>query len=241
MTVTPPPWDYEDLVGRYARDSPDLLDLGTGGGEWLAGFAFRPKRTVATEGWPPNVPIARARLMPLGIDVHHYRGGADNIDQPIDTRIPELGTAGALPFGDASFHLVCNRHESYVAAEVRRILTPEGHFVTQQVGGGFSGDFRRALDRPVPLNHRPGWDLGFATRQLEAAGLRVVAGGEGFTTQSYADAAVLAWYLLAVPWTVEGFSIPRYRDRLHRLQQRIDDGHPLVMRLPMFWLVATPG
>jgi hypothetical protein len=43
------PWNYDALVLSRARTSPDLLDLGTGGGEWLAGLPHRPDRTVATE------------------------------------------------------------------------------------------------------------------------------------------------------------------------------------------------
>ncbi|MDQ3823081.1 MAG: class I SAM-dependent methyltransferase, partial [Actinomycetota bacterium] len=45
------PWDFTAIVVERARRSPDLLDLGTGGGEWLASLPHRPPRTVATEGW----------------------------------------------------------------------------------------------------------------------------------------------------------------------------------------------
>ena len=45
----PLPWDYTATVVEHARSSPDLLDLGTGGGEWLAELSYRPPRTVATE------------------------------------------------------------------------------------------------------------------------------------------------------------------------------------------------
>ncbi len=240
MTVVPPVWDLREVLGRFTHNSPDLLDMGTGGGEWLASLDYRPPRTIATEGWPPNLPVAQNRLRPMGIEVLGAGGGPDNVDQPIVTTIPPDGTAGALPFEDSSFHLIMNRHESFVAAEIRRILTPDGHFVTQQVGSGFTDDFRRALGLPVPEDARPRWDRAFATRQLAAAGLRIVESGEGFETRTYADAAALAWYLLAVPWTVEGFTIPAYRNELHRLHARIEQGHPLTMRLPMFWLAATP-
>ncbi len=240
MTVAPPGWDFAATVERYARNSPDLLDMGTGGGEWLAGLTYRPPRTVATEGWPANLPVAQDRLAPLGIEVFDAGGGPDNVDQPIETSVPPGKASGALPFGDSSFHLITNRHESYVAAEVGRILTPDGHFVTQQVGSGFTDDFRRALNLPIAEDHRPRWDLSFASRQLTAVGLQVIESGEGSETQTYADAAALAWYLLAVPWTVEEFSIPVYREQLHRLQERLDAGHPLTMRLPIFWLAATP-
>lgn len=47
------PWDFTAMVTDHARRSPDLLDLGTGGGEWLGDLPHRPARTVATEGWPP--------------------------------------------------------------------------------------------------------------------------------------------------------------------------------------------
>ena len=239
LIIDGPGWDFEAIVARYARDAPDLLDMGTGGGEWLARLPYRPPRTVATEGWPPNVPVARQRLAPLGIEVIDAGGGPDNVDQPFETTVPARGTDGALPFGNASFQLVTNRHESYVAAEVRRILTPDGHFVTEQVGSPFTDDFRRALELPIANDGRPAWDLAFATRQLRATGFRIVESGEGFETQTFLDAAAFAWYLLAVPWTVGGFTIAAYRAPLHRLQERIDRGQPLTMRLPMFWLVAS--
>lgn len=75
-----PGWDFEATVERYARATPDLLDMGTGGGEWLAGLTYRPSRTVATEGWPPNVAVAQRRLAPLGIEVFDAGGGPDNVD-----------------------------------------------------------------------------------------------------------------------------------------------------------------
>jgi cyclopropane fatty-acyl-phospholipid synthase-like methyltransferase len=72
----PLPWDYTATVLEHARRSPDLLDLGTGGGEWLAALPYRPARTVATEAWPPNVSVARGRLKPLGTEVvRTVRGG----------------------------------------------------------------------------------------------------------------------------------------------------------------------
>src|SRR2546427_6704139 len=60
----PLPWDYTATVVEHARSSPDLLDLGTGGGEWLAELSYRPPRTVATQARGPDVAIAAARLRP---------------------------------------------------------------------------------------------------------------------------------------------------------------------------------
>ena len=41
VTTTPPPWNFERIVEAHARRSPDMLDLGTGGGERLGRLAFR--------------------------------------------------------------------------------------------------------------------------------------------------------------------------------------------------------
>lgn len=63
-TSTGPCWSYPDLARSAIRESGRLLDLDTGGGEMLAGLAPLPKYTVATEGWAPNVTVARKRLQP---------------------------------------------------------------------------------------------------------------------------------------------------------------------------------
>src|SRR5215207_4818307 len=134
------PWDFAEIVSERARHSPDLLDMGTGGGEWLSNLEHRPARTVATESWPPNIPLAGQRLRPLGIDVVGVTGAPDNVAQD---RKPE---DGHLPFADGSFHLICNRHESYLPSEVARVLAPSGRFLTQQVGGS-ADEFYNLLGR----------------------------------------------------------------------------------------------
>lgn len=58
MTIQSPSWDFAALVAERARQATDLLDLGTGGGEWLTGPPHRPICTVATEAWGPNAPVA---------------------------------------------------------------------------------------------------------------------------------------------------------------------------------------
>lgn len=58
LVTEPLPWDYGAMLAEHAARSADMLDLGTGGGERLAALESRPPRTVATEGWPPNVDLA---------------------------------------------------------------------------------------------------------------------------------------------------------------------------------------
>ena len=68
------PWDYTQIVLDAARRAPNLLDMGTGGGEWLAELPFRPRCTIATEAWPPNVVGAARHLRAVGVPVVRGRG-----------------------------------------------------------------------------------------------------------------------------------------------------------------------
>ncbi|MGH2391027.1 MAG: class I SAM-dependent methyltransferase, partial [Chloroflexota bacterium] len=111
-----PDWDYRELVRRRFAGAHALLDMGTGGGEVLESLAPLPPRTTATEGYAPNVEIARHRLSRLGVEVVAVAGAPDNLE------IEEGVGIGSLPFPDAGFPLVINRHESYYPAEGYRLL-----------------------------------------------------------------------------------------------------------------------
>ncbi len=224
------PWDFADIVDTHARNAATLLDLGTGGGEWLSRLPHRPARTAATEGWAPNVPIARARLEPLGVEVFAVEGAPDNVDQ----KPPFEG--GALPFADASFELIVSRHESYLPAELRRVLPPDGVFLTQQVASGAADDFYRLLNQsPPPVE--TAWSLEFARRQLEDAGLEVVEEAEGSERTEFADVGAFAWYLKNMPFMYPDFSIAAARETLRELHE---NGRPIVVGLPLFRLKARP-
>jgi methyltransferase family protein len=230
LRIAPLPWDFDSIVEQHIRKSPDLLDLGTGGGEWLATLRKRPPRTIATESWSPNVAMARERLAPLGIDVVVTEPARDNVSQELQER------HGRLPFASESFTVITSRHTAFVAAEVARVLSVGGTFLTEQVGGDY-GDFYEALGLRRP--HVNYFDLASATEQLERTGLTVSDGDEGAEETTFTDVGAFAWYLRMIPWTLEGFSVSRYHDPLVRLQERIARAGPFTVRLPAFWLAAT--
>src|SRR5438477_9654810 len=110
-----PPWDYQAMARELARAAGSVLDLGTGGGERLSAIvAGLPARVVATEEWEPNVPVAGRRLTPLGV------------------RVVQASSL-RLPFADAAFDLVLDRHEELEPKEIARVLRPGGRLLTQQV------------------------------------------------------------------------------------------------------------
>lgn len=232
ISTKPRPWDFKQIVEEHARRATDLLDMGTGGGEWLASLSYRPPRTVATEGWHPNLDLAGARLRPLGITVVWYEGARDNAGQTPDDE------CGLLPFPSASFDLITNRHETFSAREIARVLTPGGAFLTQQTGGDYD-EFYDALALAQPERSGREWTLVLASEQLRGAGLQVVDGAEGKEETTFADVGALAWYLRAIPWIVAGFSIESHRPHLRRLHERIDSQGPIILRQPTFWLKAV--
>lgn len=228
----PLPWDYTATVLGHGHRSPDLLDLGTGGGEWLAALPYRPPRTVATEAWPPNVAIAKARLEPLGVAVVQVQPARDNTGQPVE------GKASPLPFGDEAFHLVVDRHESFDVDEVARILVPRGWFITQQVDAGNDAEYRALFGIKSPEVDPDGRWESWLPDQLEHAGLHVVEQSSAPLVQVIRDVGALAWGLKAIPWMVPDFSIDRYRTRLREIQQRIDREGPITVRQRRFWVRA---
>jgi SAM-dependent methyltransferase len=227
MSMSGTPWDYRALVEREVARATCVLDMGTGGGERLAEIRSLPDRTVATEGWAPNVPVAAARLEPLGIPVVHDEGAIDNVDQV------EHPPRGRLAFRDSAFDLVINRHEAFAAAEVSRVLTPGGRFVTQQADSA-GGDARELIGLPSPSGRL--FDRSFAAEQLEAAGFVVQDGADAIEAITFTDVGAFAWYLRMIPWTVPGFTIDAHRPALERIHA---SGAPIVVRGLRFWLSAT--
>ena len=110
------PWDYREEILRYLKPEMRILDIDTGGGEFLLSLNHPNENTAATENYPPNVDLCREKLLPLGIDFRAADG------------------KGVLPFDDASFDMVINRHGDFNPDEIHRVLKPGGLFITQQVG-----------------------------------------------------------------------------------------------------------
>ena len=110
------PWDYGMIVRQYLKSSMDMLDYDTGGGEFLLSLQHPYNKTSATEGYSPNVLLCCERLLPLGINFR------------------ECNDPKHIPFEDEAFDMIINRHGSFDAAELFRLLRQNGLFITEQVG-----------------------------------------------------------------------------------------------------------
>jgi len=203
-----PPWDYKQEIVKEFPKVKSLLDLGTGGGEFLSSLGQLPERTYATEGYAPNVAIARDRLKPHHVDV--IRTFAED-----NTKKPQ---SGALPFRTESLDMIIDRHESFVASEVYRVLKKGGIFLTQQAGSANYPELKEFLGAPKT---EAVWDLQAARQQISEAGLRVTSGREARLESWFKDVGAVVFFLLAVPWQLEGFTVALYLDKLKELHQLI--------------------
>lgn len=215
-----PPWDYRQLVVSRLDGVTSLLDMGTGGGEFLASLPNLPGHTVATENYAPNVAVAKARLNPLGIEVVSFERDDE------------------LPFADGTFDLVINRHESYSAQEVYRILQRGGRFLTQQVGADDSVELNRWLQAPLD-DEGDAWALATEARALERVGFEIVAQDEAIPMTTFYDIGAVVYYLQAIPWQIPDFTVEAYRDRLLALHKYMQQAGGLAVRSPRFYLEAV--
>jgi SAM-dependent methyltransferase len=214
-----PPWNYCEQVRAHLKPAHSLLDMGTGGGELLSSLEPLPRDVRATEGYPPNVPVAQARLAPLGITVAPTIEGEH------------------LPFADASFDVVINRHESFDAHEVRRVLRSGGTFITQQVGAEDVRELNEALQDKVSLAC-PDWEVSAVRRQIEASGLEVLQAKTAYPEVFFADIGAVVFFLKGTPWQIEDFTCQRYRDRLWQLHQRIQAESGFHAHAHRFFIIA---
>lgn len=222
----PLPWSYTAIVQDALAGAKSFLDLGTGGGERLASLVPLPSDTPATEGYPPNIPVARARLEPLGVRVHVIN----------DWR--------SLPFPDRRFDLVIDRHEAYEPSEVYRVLRPGGKFITQQVGATNNLDLNRLLGSPGPdrMTMPENVTLGQYRQGLEAEGFDILMAMEAFPLTRFFDAGAIVFWLKAIPWQIPDFSVDRYFERLKEVQRQIEETGPVTVRSHRFLLAAhKPG
>ncbi|MGD8626113.1 MAG: class I SAM-dependent methyltransferase [Anaerolineae bacterium] len=215
-----PPWSYPARAAELMDQARAVLDMGTGGGERLLALRDHwPEKVVVTEDYAPNVNLARERLEPLGVSV---------VEAALNRYTP-------IPFANGDFDLVLNRHSGTNPGEVARILVPGGTFLTQQIHGLWAWDLITAFDAEPPW---PQATLGNKVYRLKEAGLTVLVAEEWSGKLSFTDVGAIVYYLKAVPWLVDGFSVETHLDYLLALQDRLERGEGLVFEARKYLVEA---
>jgi SAM-dependent methyltransferase len=162
-----------------------------------------------------NAPIARDRLAPLGGQVVR----ANNL---------------RLPFRDASFDLVLNRHEELDPPDVVRVLRPGGAVITQQVARENWQEINQFFPRRTRWpDHFNDYQRGFRD-----AGMRVEGRVHAWRT-AYAALGEVAFVLLVAPWEVPGFDPVAEIGALLALEDELRTPDGIVLTESRDLIIAT--
>lgn len=163
------PWNLKAVIEKYLHNNMELMDMETGGGEFLLELNHPHNKTAAIEGYTPNVELCKQRLLPLGINFKQGDG-----DDP-------------LPFDNNSFDIVTNRHGSFIPSELHRVLKQGGIFVTQQVGAENDLELVRLLQPELKTLPYPDQYLDINIKALENAGFDILESGECYKPIRFYD------------------------------------------------------
>lgn len=213
------PWDYREEILQILKPEMKILDIDTGGGEFLRSLGHPYENTAAMENFPPNVALCREELLPLGID---FRPGDGK---------------GPLPFDDGSFDLVLDRHGDFNPEEIYRVLKPGGFFVTQQVGAENDRELVELLcgDTEIPF---PEQYLSITARKFREVGFEILKGEECFRPIRFFDVGALVWFARIIQWEFPGFSVDTHLEGLLEAQRILEEQGAVEGRIHRFLLVA---
>ncbi|MDZ7726563.1 MAG: methyltransferase domain-containing protein [Candidatus Campbellbacteria bacterium] len=218
MIEEKPDWDYLSQARQLVYKAESILDVATGGGEKLSKLApFNERKMVATEGYGPNVKIAKDNLASFGVDVVF-------IDE-----------TEALPFGDESFDLILNRHGGLNVREINRVLQNGGIFFTQQVAGDNLSDLLFFFEEKPTHSENT---LSHVKRKLSEAGMSIEEAREWEGKTSFKDVGALVYYLKFVPWVVKDFSVATHLPYLKKIQDKLEAEGSLTFTSKRFLVKA---
>ena len=216
------PWDYREEILRHLKPEMRILDIDTGGGEFLLSLGHPHENIAAMENYPPNIELCKEVLLPLGIDFRAGDGKAK------------------LPFVDGSFDMVINRHGDFNAEEIYRVLKPGGIFITQQVGADNDRELVELLcgETLIPF---PDQYLNITTRKFEDAGFGILRGEEVFRPIRFFDVGALVWFARIIQWEFPNFAVDTHLDNLLNTQRILEEHGSIDGSIHRFLLVVRKG
>ena len=214
------PWDYKKIIFEYLKPDHQLLDIGTGGGEFLLSLNHPYCNTTITEGYLPNYQLCVNKLRPLGIRILNYVG--DEILNDIN---------------DNQFDIVINRHESYNEEELYRILKPNGIFITQQVGAYNNRDLATFFDENH-IDSFPELTLDKALNRLKSNNFNIIYKDEYFPILKFYDLGAIAYFAKIIQWEFINFNVKDNIDKFLLLQEQLKQKGFISSKEHRFIIVA---
>lgn len=214
------PWDYRNTILRYLKPNMKILDVDTGGGEFLLSLGHPCANISATEAYPPNVQLCKQTLVPMGIDFRAADGGDE------------------LPFEDSQFDMVINRHGDFNECEIYRVLKPNGIFITEQVGAENDRELVELLLPDVTELPFPEQYLHIASKKFKTRGFEILEEQECFRPIKFFDVGALVWFAHIIEWEFPDFSVDKCKEQLLNAQALLDRNGYIEGQIHRFFLVA---
>ena len=213
---------YMGLAQKLLMKSNSVLEMATGGGEFFSKIIkdHKPQKVIAIESFKPNVAVAKKKLSKFGAKVIYAK------------------ETEKLPFKDREFDLVLNRHgglNKYSAKEIYRILSPGGIFLTQQVDG------RNLKDLMKEFDSKPKWPkntLKNVRKYIANAGFKITKAHEWTGKVTFKDAGAIVYFLKAIPWIADDFSVNKHLTILKKLHKKIEKEGSLSYASKRFIILA---
>ena len=214
------PWDFRTVINKYLKDNMKLLDMETGGGEFLLSLNHPKHNTSAIEGYQPNVELCKKVLLPLGIDFKEADGDEK------------------LPFENEYFDIITNRHGAYNVTELKRVLKKDGIFITQQVGAENDRELVEILlpkykDLPYAEHY-----LNIKQQEISEQGFEILESGETFQPIKFFDTGALVWFAKIIEWEFPNFSVESHLENLYKVQEIIEANGAVEGRIHRFYIVG---
>ena len=213
-----PSWDYMKLAKYLVKNSSSVIDIETGGGERFCEIISRyKKKAVALEGYNPNVEVARKNLSRFSV------------------KVVETQKMNNLPFRNGEFDLILNRHGAINEKEFYRILNNDGIFLTQQVDGSNFSDLKKFFGVKSKFADIT---LMNVKKKLKKEGFTIMKTKQWTGKYIFYDVGALVYYLKAIPFLVDGFSIETHIEYLKILQKKIEKKGKLEFIRKLFLIEA---
>lgn len=216
----PLPWNYDKLVRQYLNTHSILLDMGTGGGEYLLTLNHPYCNTFATEAYLPNFELCKRTLTPLGIDVR------------------QVFNDNSLPFENEMFDIIINRHEAFDINEVYRLLKPNGLFITQQVGELNNKELSKFLISDFKEITTSEHTLKNNLMLIQNEGLIILKSDECFPKLNFFDVGALVYFAKIIEWEFPNFSVDSCFKQLCQLQSIVEQQGFIESKEHRFVIVA---
>jgi SAM-dependent methyltransferase len=211
------PWDYKNIVEKNISGKETLLNMDTGGGEFLSSLSNLTKNVYATEGYEPNIAIAKQKLKEKNI------------------LVKSIKKDGEIPFDDKYFDIIINRHGAYKIKDIKRTLKNNGIFITQQVGGLNGIDINMAFGTKT-MDHIE-WCLIKNIKLFKGIGMKMVEFGEHIGKMKFNDIGAVVYYLRCIPWQVKDFGIDKYYKELEIMNEIIEKEGCIKFILHRFYMI----